>query len=129
MENLQPLPIRASNGIQYSFIGPHRFNFYGEEEINPAIQRGSGLYAVLNVVGNKEKNYEIFYIGEAEDILERIERHDRKEDWKEYHNEKNGDAIEIFVMYTDPREIELRKHIEQFLIHEQQPALNVQGRR
>ena len=129
MENLQTLLIRASNGRKYPFTGPHRFNFYGEEEINPAIQRGSGLYTVLNVVGNKEKNYEIFYIGEAEDILERIERHDRKEDWKEYHNEKNGDAIEIFVMYTYLSEVKLRKQIELFLIQEQQPALNVQGRR
>ena len=84
---------------------------------------------MLNIVGNKEKNYEIFYIGEAEDISERIERHDRKEVWKEYHEEKDGDAIVIFVMYENSWRKEYRKQIELSLIHALQPALNIQGRR
>ncbi len=86
-----------------------KYTFDGPYTDTASLDGGSGVYAVLGRSG-QAANSPVVDIGEARDVRERVENHDRKECWR-----RQGHATLAFaVLYCDANartriEAELRK--------------------
>ena len=99
------------------------FKGYRRDSVAAGLPNYSGLYIVYRCIHNSEKKtvklIEIIYIGQAEDIKERIKNHDK---CKEFKNAlKEGE--ELCYSYAEVKKSDL-DIVENALVYSEKPRLN-----
>ena len=83
----------------------------------------SGIYCIYR--SNTEKEYaELLYIGESENIIERLHNHEHYEDWQEHLS--SGDEL-LFSYAVVEGSARKRQRIEAALIFQHKPVCNTQN--
>lgn len=105
----------------YSLI----FNGYWREIDKSAVPSKSGIYLVYRCVYNKQSNTvglkEIIYIGQAENVKERLDNHDRLPDFNAQL--QRGEELCYSVADVSKNDLDV---VENALIFAQKPILNNQ---
>ena len=99
------------------------FEGFWREEKKKLMPDESGVYCVYRCVYNSDENTvtikELFYIGESENVNERIANHDRLEDWKGAL--QAGETLCYSCAKVDEKD---RERAEAAMIFKDQPPFN-----
>ncbi len=105
------------------------FKGYWRDLNRSGIPDTSGIYLVYKCVYNENvKNLsliEILYIGQAENLRERIDSHEKRSSFFNECNKERNEIICYSVTEVEPSELNL---VENALIYAQKPKLNEQNR-
>lgn len=106
---------------------PIDFDGYYLEEGLRSLPNESGVYCVYScsyiVKNDSVRIYRLLYIGESEDLNQRLNNHERMDDWKEAL--KTGEVLCFsYALVGD----EDRKIVETALIYEHKPLLNTDNK-
>jgi len=94
------ISLKGKSGKEYYFEGPYL--------TTNMLQNRSGVYAVLC---NKNK---VIDVGEASEIKNRIETHDRKECWRRHCDESISYAVYYIEYGKKPSRVEVEQDIREF---------------
>ena len=101
------------------------FNGYRLESNIKTLSTKSGVYGVYRCIYNREKDTvdlkELIYIGKADDINDRINTHEKWDDWKTYL--KRGESICFCYTFIDKN---YNERVEAALINYNQPPENIE---
>lgn len=101
------------------------FDGYWREQDIEGIPNGSGAYCVYECTYNKDKDavsiHKLIYIGEAADVRDRIQNHEKWHDWKKHVREDN----ELCFSYGHV-ESEYRERVEAALVFRHKPPENTE---
>lgn len=85
----------------------------------------SGVYGVYRCVYNKKENTvslkQLIYIGKADDLKDRITKHEKWDDWRGY--KKSGETLCFCYTYIDK---DCNERVEAALINSNQPPENTE---
>lgn len=101
------------------------FDGFWRDENSSGVPKVTGIYAVYRCVHNIRAGTvtlnEILYIGESENVGDRIAGHDRRDDWE--RKLRSGEQLCFAVAGYSGKE---RVRVEAALIRKHQPTLNVE---
>ena len=99
------------------------FKGYWLEEDISSIPNQSGVYCVYECTHNKDKDsvslHKLIYIGESGDVNDRIQNHEKLEDWKTHVADGNELCFSFSYVESDNRD-----RVEAALIFEHKPPEN-----
>lgn len=100
-----------------------KFDGYWRDEVKASIPKNSGIYCVYECTHNQEKKnvtiHRLIYIGEADNVNDRISNHEKRDQWMNYV--RSGNTL-CYSFGSFPKTD--RDRVEAALIFKHKPPVN-----